>query len=219
LLWTRLLGSSLVLLGLGSVALSCFYEVAPPNRIQPVVWIERGATWRYLDDGQGRPDWETLGFDDSAWSEGAAELGYGDCDEVTIVESNCPPGDCPVDPENPWQACDAQFITTYFRHRFSIDGAATIQRAEVHVIRDDGIAIYLNGVEILRDNLPLGALASSTPATAPVAMEAESVFITASVSPDLFVQGENVIAAEVHQEGPGTDISFDLRLLGEAARP
>ena len=44
--------------------------------------ISRGAMWKYRDDpASPNPDWYTTEFEDSAWKQGLAELGYGDNDE------------------------------------------------------------------------------------------------------------------------------------------
>lgn len=45
-----------------------------------------GSVWRYLDNGtdQGTA-WVVPAFDDSSWSSGAAELGYGENNQATTV--------------------------------------------------------------------------------------------------------------------------------------
>ena len=49
-------------------------------------------------------------------------------------------------------------ITTYFRREFTIDDALQISGLRLGLLRDDGAAVYLNGVEVARDNLVVGAL-------------------------------------------------------------
>ncbi len=76
-----------------------FRVVAPLASLVPF-----GATWKYFDTGVDLGiDWAQPGFDDSAWSSGPAELGYGDGDEATLVDGG---------------PTDNRHITTYFRHRF-----------------------------------------------------------------------------------------------------
>ena len=66
------------------------------------VLITKGAAWRYLDDGTDRGTaWQAPAFDDSGWSVGPAELGYGDGDEATVV--------------NFGPSSTNKHITTYFR--------------------------------------------------------------------------------------------------------
>ena len=45
-----------------------------------------GAVWRYLDNGSDQGTaWRAAAFNDTGWKSGAAELGYGDGDEATVV--------------------------------------------------------------------------------------------------------------------------------------
>ena len=90
--------------------------------------------------------------------------------------------------------------TWYFRRDAFLD--STPFSATVNVRRDDGLALYVNGAEVLRDGLPTNALAAATPATNPVSGNAETNYIGRSIDPSALSPGRNVIAAEVHQ-GPG----------------
>ena len=48
----------------------------------PVTYISSGYRWRYLDNGSNQGSaWRAENFDDSAWSSGPSELGYGSNDE------------------------------------------------------------------------------------------------------------------------------------------
>ncbi|PYI84915.1 MAG: hypothetical protein DME26_12325 [Verrucomicrobia bacterium] len=52
------------------------------------VLVAAGSDWKYLDDGTDQgTNWMRLGFNDSAWKSGQAQLGYGDGDEVTSLVS------------------------------------------------------------------------------------------------------------------------------------
>ncbi len=44
-------------------------------------------------------------------------------------------------------------ITTYFRHDFEVELPSLVQALSVEVLWDDGVAVCLNGIEIVRDNL------------------------------------------------------------------
>lgn len=154
--------------------------------------------WRYLDNGtdQGTA-WRSPGFDDAAWSQGGAELGYGDGDEVTTVGFG--------------PSSTAKYITTYFRKSFTVTGAASYTAAQLRVRRDDGVVVYLNGTEVFRSNMPAGTVTSATLATAAVSGADEATLFSSSVNPLLLVEGANVIAAEIHQNvGTSSDLSFDL---------
>ncbi len=158
--------------------------------------VAAGATWRYLDDGSDQGSgWRAAGFDDSSWSSGAAELGFGEGDEATVVASG--------------------HITYYFRHAFSVASPADIGTLTLYLKRDDGAVVYLNGTEVARDNLAPGAITSSTFATN--ASDDGNLFHGFVLDPTDLVAGANLLAVEVHQVSlSSSDLSFDLRLAAVA---
>lgn len=171
----------------------------PSAQLQSTALVSAGAIWKYRDDGADLGTaWRMPQYDDALWSEGVAELGYGDGDEATIVGFG---GDS-----------NARFITTYFRKTFNVANPASIYGLQLRLLRDDGAAVYFNGVEIARDNLPLGA-GYQTPALSALAGRDESRWLSFGVDPNLLRQGQNVLAVEVHQSsGTSSDLSFDLEL-------
>ena len=74
--------------------------------------------------------------------------------------------------------------------------------------------VYLNGTEIFRNNLPSGTITSTTLASAIASDDGGSTY---GVSPSraLFVEGTNILAAEIHQNVANTpDSWFQLQLIG-----
>jgi hypothetical protein len=131
-------------------------------------------------------------------------LGYGDGDEATVVSFG-------PDSLN-------KFVTTYFRRHFVVTNAAQWSNVTLRLLRDDGGIVYLNGVEVSRQNMPAGPVNYQTLATATVNPPDESTFFEQSVSPSLLISGQNTIAVEIHQvNGSSSDISFDLELIGAPA--
>ena len=168
----------------------------------PTPFFDQGAIWRYLDDGSDQGTaWREAGYDDSAWAEGAGQLGYGDSNEPDTTVVGFGPS-----PSN-------KFTTTYFRRTFE---ASNVERAvglTVSVLRDDGAIVYINGQEVARDNLPDGEVTSTTFAESGVSGSNEREFFPFEVDPAVLVNGQNVIAVEVHQESPNSsDMSFDCKL-------
>jgi hypothetical protein len=107
----------------------------------------------------------------------------------------------------------AKFITTYFRKSFTVADPAAVAALNYRLIRDDGAVIYLNGVEVFRSNMPTGTIGSTTRASSALGAPAESTWLTGTFNPALLVAGTNVIAVEIHQDGPdSSDISFNLEL-------
>ena len=165
--------------------------------------VTAGATWKYLDDGSDQGTaWRAPGFDDSGWSAGPGELGYGDGDEATVT--NCGPSS-PV--------CNSgNFITTYFRHSFDVADASAYGSLTLSFLRDDGAIAYLNGTEVMRTNMPAGPVDFATTADTGVGGDAEHVFHRVAVNASLLVDGNNVLAVEVHQIA---DMSSDISLHAE----
>ena len=161
--------------------------------------VSRGSVWRYLDTGAAPAStWRTIGFNDSAWKVGAAQLGYGDGDEATVVSFG--------------PNASAKYITTYFRQTFQVANPADVQALTLRLLRDDGAVAYVNNTEVFRSNMPSGAIGNSTLASAAID---DSTFYTATINPALLVAGTNVLAVEIHQaNGTSSDISFDAELLG-----
>jgi hypothetical protein len=166
-------------------------------------WIPRRAEWRYWDrGGSPGPTWMEPGFDDSEWPSGAAELGYGDGDETTVIGYG-------PDASN-------KYITTYFRKAFAINSLSEAAVVEMQLTRDDGAVVFLNGREIARPNMPefpeeIG------PATA--ALSSQDVTDTITLSGSEFVEGQNTIAVEIHQRASdSSDISFALQLVARTER-
>ena len=81
----------------------------------------------------------------------------------------------------------------------------------IQTIIDDGAVIYLNGTEVLRINMPGGAVDHATRSSSSVGNAVlEGPF---EISPSLLAQGTNTLAVEVHQTSAGSsDIVFGLEL-------
>ncbi len=173
--------------------------------------------WRYLDNNTRPLNWQTVLYNDAAWALGNAEFGYGDGDEVTCVRYGGGYGTCPAVPAcNPTPAgCNSKYITTYFRKVINIANPAAFTNMIMNVVRDDGIVIYVNGIEVARNNMPAGVPLHSTLASSAIGGAAESTPITFNLSPALFVVGLNTIAVEVHQDQiTSSDLSFRMELQG-----
>lgn len=163
--------------------------------------IDLGSVWDYLDDGSAQTtEWRDRLFDDSLWASGSAPLGYGD-EEVTEISYG---GDD-----------DNRHITSYFRHSFTVEDPAAFDSLLLNLQVDDAAAIYLNGNEIVRRNLPSGELTSSTEAIHATADPEESYFNNYTLPAGSLVAGTNVLAVEVHQiSSTSIDMRLDLSLKG-----
>ncbi len=200
---TNVLAVSLHQKGTTSSDLSFDLEVRGYGH-SPSPTVAAGADWHFLDDGTDPgATWMASAFAETvAWKTGPAQLGYGDADEATLINSG-PSG--------------AYFITTYFRKKFVVANPANFDQAAIRLLRDDGAIVYLNGVELFRDNMPADPITALTPATTSIATAAENTRIVHRFNPALLLTGENIIAVEIHQaSATSTDVSFDLELLAYA---
>ena len=107
-----------------------------------------------------------------------------------------------------------KYITYYFRHSFNVASPADFATLTARFVRDDGVVVYLNGIEVARSNMPAGTVTYTTLASTAVGGTAESQWFEVPLDPSQLVAGTNVIAVELHQSGvTSTDISFDFELV------
>jgi hypothetical protein len=140
-------------------------------------------------------------YDDSKWKTGRAELGFGDDPETTI--DGGPRG--------------RRRITSYYRRAFDVADPSLLRDLMLHLKRDDGAIVYLNGREIHRVNLGAGA-GPEAPASRSVDGAAEDTFFPSDVAIEHLRPGRNVLAVELHQDSPRTDdATFDLALTANNA--
>ncbi|HEY2952322.1 MAG TPA: hypothetical protein VGK40_07060, partial [Verrucomicrobiae bacterium] len=186
------------------------------NPADVTVIVPNGATWKYFDkgtdQGTGGVPWAELLFDDTGWSNGVAELGYGDNTnnnrpETTLIGYG-PNG-------------NTKYITTYFRKTFTVADPASFTHLTVRLLRDDGGIVYLNGSEVFRSYMTDGPITYTNfagPAAAgPAAPDDGTFYVVTNIINTLLV-GTNVLAVEIHQDAiTSTDISFDLMLWGLGA--
>ena len=164
---------------------------------RPVVFIPSGDVWRYDDQGIDLGTaWRGTNFNDSAWTSGPAQLGYGQGDEQTIVSYGFDDFE--------------KNVTTYFRKRFTRPSAVT--NLSLRLCFTDGIAVYLNGTEIFRRNLatnaPFAELATGSNT------EGQNFWTSIPVTPSLLRAGTNTVAVELHRlDRTQTGLSFDLQLV------
>jgi hypothetical protein len=175
----------------------------------PQDFVATGDEWKYLDDGSDQGTaWRARGFDDSIWKSGPSELGYGDTGpegQTTVVDF--------VDID-PVASADQRNATTYFRKNVTLSDPESYSFFVIKLKYDDGAAVYANGTEVVRtENLPENA-AFDTYATDRT--PSENTHFEFTIPSSMFVDGENTLAVEIHNERPGSsDISFDLILRGE----
>ena len=170
------------------------------------ILVAAGSAWKYNDSGANLgTGWRAAAYNDTAWTTGVAQLGYGDGDEATVLSYG--------------SNSNNRRITYYFRRSFTVANPAAFAALAVRFVRDDGCIIYINGVEVVRSNMPSGTVTYTTRASTAISGAAESSWFEAPIDPALLVAGSNVIAVELHQQSPtSTDISFNLELRATEAQ-
>ncbi|MCP4921683.1 MAG: hypothetical protein GY913_32700, partial [Proteobacteria bacterium] len=105
---------------------------------------------------------------------------------------------------------DSLPTTLTFRTDFAFDGSPSATELTLDCLLDDGAVVYLNGDEVLRENLPAGALDADTLASVEVGDPTELVV---GISSDPLVVGTNVLAVELHQAtSKDADMAFGCEL-------
>lgn len=147
------------------------------------------SAWKYNDANTALADqWKNSNFDISTWSQGNGPLGYGDPVTTTI---------------------NTGLTTAYFAKDFTVNLNDLSSTMELGVMRDDGIVVYLNGEEIVRDNMPTGTITFNTLSSTIIDGAAESVYNVFSIPKSKFVNGNNRISIELHNR---STTSSDLRI-------
>jgi hypothetical protein len=168
----------------------------PETTLVPL--IAKGSLWRYWDQGTlPAADWAASTYDDSAWPEAVGPFGYGDTHIVTTVSYG--------------SNASAKHLTTWFRQTLDITGVDQLAEVRGGLLRDDGGVVYVNGVEVYRNNMPGGAVLPTTPASSSVTNE--TTYVSFLIPLSLVVEGPNLIAVEVHQAtADSSDLGFDFTL-------
>lgn len=141
-----------------------------------------GSHWRYYQDGSlDGTAWMSPQYDDSGWMSGPGLLGA----ETSALPS---PG-----LQTPMTVGK---MTYYFRTSVTMEKNLADPILEITTVLDDGALIYLNGAPIFTNGMPPGAILYNSPAYPGVGNAVEEHFTLRGFPLN---EGENVIAAEVHQ--------------------
>lgn len=167
--------------------------------------IPPGSGWNYWDrDVYPDVNWHTPVFVDSDWSQGLARLGYGILGATTTVNADNSDGTG----RNP---------SVLFRKIFMAGDPSVYSVLHLLTMHDDGIRVFINGIQVLSDNVrSQGGVGDYawTEVLAPL----QATWRHYLISPKSLVAGWNLIAVSVHQASPsGTDLGFDLQLTGDVS--
>lgn len=164
------------------------------------ILLPYNSNWKYAPESNTAPaaTWKNSGFDDASWKSGNAPFAFGNHTYNTLLQRG---------PNN----TTPNYPVFYFRNTTTIASTAAYSSVRLRAYLDDGIVIYVNGVEVKRRNM------NANPNDPYTRAAGDSLTIDTLLSTSLFQNGNNLIAAEVHQTGETSgDILFDLQLTGSA---
>ncbi|MBI5088268.1 MAG: hypothetical protein HZB15_05250 [Actinobacteria bacterium] len=191
--------------------------------------IEYASTWRVLDDGTNQTPAAlpaTNHFASPAYVENVSwrsetiqpnkVLGYGDNTRANFPTQE---PNLHFSPTNALPNTN-KYITTYFRRSFDVTSASSVSSLVLNLRRDDGVVVYLNGVEVARSNMDPGTVTYTTFAPTIVDGAAEYTPVAVNIPTTGLVNGQNVLAIELHQrDGTSSDISFAAQLVATTLDP
>ncbi|MEI6945613.1 hypothetical protein V9K67_00320 [Paraflavisolibacter sp. H34] len=153
-------------------------------------------SWKYLANGTDPGTaWRMPAFSDAAWSTGKGKFGYGMDGIATTLSYG--------------SSSSNKYITYYFRKTVAVSDPGIYSSFTASLAFDDGVVLYVNGVEVYRGNLPTGTIAYNT-----LAASSSNSSKTVTLNRNAFAPGTNVVAAEVHQVSPSNgDLAFDMKLV------
>ena len=216
------LASLAVILGGGSVLMNTqpftpvHAEVQDTKEAQDTtVMIDQGTSWKYLDDntdpaaGGALNAWTLGTFDDSAWKEAAGKFGAkrGELADVS--------GYMPTVLLNQYYEENKDIPTYFFRTSVTLENISEITSLSGTFYSDDEAAVYINGHEVFSnlsaqpdgDNLYYSGHGQGAP-------EEHEISLSAEECQEYLVEGENVIAVELHNDREtSSDIYFEFESL------
>ncbi len=188
----------------------------------PTTKLDFGSIWNYHSNGTTPPNdgsgnnWKAAAYALTAnWNTGATATdpthgiyGYNGTQNTCIPSGRTPI--CTPTAGN-------KYTAYYFRNTVSftaLELSTTFYSIQLNLKRNDGIVVYINGVERIRDNMPTGTVIYGTVAAANIALGTAEL-VSYNLSPSYFSAGVNSIAVEVHlRAASSTEMSFDMEVLG-----
>ncbi|MCH2375098.1 MAG: CotH kinase family protein, partial [Planctomycetes bacterium] len=160
------------------------------------VLIDRGTTWRFAKGETAPPPaWNSLAFDDRSWLSGDAVVGFGYGDEATVLTD-----------------MRGRYHSVFFRATFDVPDPDAINDLFLEIDSDEGYVAYLNGKEVLRENLSDGPVTHLTTATTALGRSRTTRDLTRHKQ--LIRKGANVLGIQVHNvDRLNPTFRFDAALI------
>lgn len=150
-----------------------------------------GQNWKYTTSTPSG-GWNTLGFDDSAWSAGAAPFGYD-------YNTN-------LNPRTAWNSPNI-----YIRRTFDFNSSNGVTGGVLRYWHDEGVEVYLNGQEIFSESGYTSAYAEKGLAMGSLALLKGTNVLAAHCSQTIYACGIDVglKLCGCEDEGNATTVAID----------
>lgn len=186
---------------------------APSNR----VLVESNSVWRFVKGTQEASNpsnaWRLPDYDDSGWSNAPAPFFFGD--PYNSVEN---PGTLLSDMQG-------TYTSVYFRSSFYVPDPAALTSLVLRYQSDDGFIAWINGVEVLRYNMPAGNISFNGTASSNVnePQNRGPAYFDAFLGNfgTFLIQGTNTVAVHAFNSSLNlsSDFGFNAQIYGSLGRP
>jgi len=167
------------------------------------VFIQKKTNWKYHDgDELTGTNWQQDQKLQQNWKTGLAPFGYSADSLNTVISFG-------TDPED-------KHLVAYFTKSINLQNPYKYKAYLLHVRRDDGAIIYINGIEVWKSNVTFDSNTfNDISILKTVTQSAETRYFSTLLLPTDFKEGENIISVAIYQRSPSSsDLAFDLELIG-----
>lgn len=219
--------NSKLLKGIFLIGLAWFSVCLFASADEPFALLSPTNAWKYNDESIDLgTDWIAPNYDDSAWSNGIVAIGFGSANNpneplpAPNVIRTIPRKSTPTN-------ANRNIITFYFRTHFTLTNDPGNLALTASNLIDDGAIFYVNGREVNRVAMPEGAASWGTTATrnddigtSRTPTSSTHGYDIFAIPEDALVQGDNVMAVEVHQaNSASSDMVFQTELWAGPGAP
>ena len=160
----------------------------------------RGSEWRFrlgTNEASALVDaWRAIAFDDLTWTAGPTPIGYGETDIATTLPTDVA----------------GNYTSVYARKHFTIADPSKVAQLNLQLWVDDGLVVWLNGVEVGRNNMAAGNLAYNARSVAALEPHLVEVAVSTGVG-TILVPGDNVVAVHYfNAPSASSDIYLDVAM-------
>lgn len=180
------------------------------------VLIDLNTEWKYLDNNtdpakglNSLTAWTEKGFDDSAWKSASGTFGAKN-GALGKINSLVTPT---VLLQQYQTGTSTNAPTFFFRTTVTIDDLDNVTEVYIDAYGDDGFAVYING-NLIANHRSTAPTDTNLYYSSPGSSSKRELKLTLAVDKSYLVEGENVIAAEVHNESTSSsDVYFGMNEL------